>query len=134
MKARAAPAGQGLEMSNARPVAETAARRAPVRVLCGGGRRRCGGVRARGAAVGVGGGGAGASQALPLAGGDAPEGFDHARVELRARATLQLGARGVVAAARAVDAVADHRVEGVGDGEDARAEVDLFTLEPERVA
>src|SRR4051794_11235751 len=110
-------------MSNARSVAETAARRAPVRVLCGGGRRRCGGARARGAAVGGRRGGSGASQALPLAGGYAPEGFDHTRVELCARAALQLGERGVIAASPSVDTVADHRVEGVGDGEDARAEV-----------
>src|SRR5688500_16280752 len=70
----------------------------------------------------------------PLFARDAAERLDHPRVELPTTEGFQLRRRLVVAAAPAVDAVARHRVEGVGDGEDARVRIDLLAAQPRRVA
>jgi hypothetical protein len=73
------------------------------------------------------------AQLVPLLARDAPERRHHLRVELPPRELFQLGDRHFVRASRAIDAVARDRVEGVGDGEDARVEVDLFGAQAARV-
>src|SRR4029078_5672970 len=62
------------------------------------------------------------------------ESVDDCRVELRARVSLDLADRVAPGTGGPVRAVARDRVERVGDGEDARAERDLASLEPVRVA
>src|ERR1044072_8067537 len=75
-----------------------------------------------------------AAQLFPLLARDAPERRDHARVELPPAERLKLGNRSLVAAPGPVDAVARHRVEGVGHGEDSRVDVNLLATKSQRIA
>ena len=63
-----------------------------------------------------------------------PEGGDHARVELRPGAAVDLLARGREGGGRPVRAVGGQRVERVGDREHARGERDRVAREAVRVA
>src|SRR5919198_1901796 len=62
------------------------------------------------------------------------EGGDDARVELRPRATPQLGECRVRRALRAVDPIRRHRVVRVRDEDDARAERDVLAAQAVRIA
>src|SRR5262249_14830312 len=56
--------------------------------------------------------------------------LDHGRVELGARAALQLGNRFGSRTRLAVRAVRGHRAEGIAAADDARGERDLLTAQP----
>ena len=71
---------------------------------------------------------------FPLFDADAVKSFDHLRVEMLARAAIQFRGGFLVALPLAVDAVADDGVEGVGDGEDARFQINLGAAEALRLA
>ena len=58
---------------------------------------------------------------------------DHGRVELSSGTALELGERLLLLEPPAVDAVGGHRVVGVDDEDDPRAERDLLGREPIRV-
>src|SRR5579862_1284197 len=70
----------------------------------------------------------------PAAGELAAEDLDHARIELAAGAAAKLGDRLLHGDARAVGAVAAHRVIGVADGDDPGPEGDFATRTAVRVA
>src|SRR3954453_3394899 len=65
---------------------------------------------------------------------EAQERLHHQWIELRARASLELLARALRSDAHVIGAVSDHRLVGVGDGEDARLGRDLGTTQAGRVA
>ena len=65
---------------------------------------------------------------------DAQERLHNLRIELRAGAALDLGGSLVVADRPAVAAVVGEGVEGVDHGEDAGAQVDVFTAQALRIA
>ncbi len=70
-----------------------------------------------------------AAQFFPVLVRDAVESFDDLRVELLAGPPVQFFSRLLVAATATIHSVADHRVEGVRHGEDARVEINLFSAQ-----
>src|SRR3989442_12225266 len=64
----------------------------------------------------------------------AGEGLDHGGVELPPGLAVDLRPRLLPAAGCAIGAVARHRIQRVGDGEDPRSERDLLGREPVRIA
>src|ERR671937_630232 len=60
--------------------------------------------------------------------------LDHLRVELRARVPAQLDGRALIRLTASVDAVAGDGVEGVGNREDPRVQVNPLATQPQGVA
>jgi hypothetical protein len=56
------------------------------------------------------------------------KGSDYFGIELAIGPLVQLCDRGFVRTAFAINAVTGDRIESVGDGKDARADVDVFTF------
>src|SRR5438105_6547487 len=68
-----------------------------------------------------------------IVGDQVEEGVDHPRIEVAPAAALDLFQRFAQSQRWAIDAVCHHRLEGIGDRDDAGAERDLFRLEALRI-